>query len=92
MRHTPWLTEDQSREITGIQSEAEARTKAKKLPKWVKCMYCGERPRLDDFLGEVIPHSSALAHQSCMAERGKVFGLNAGLTTDLTKETSNDPA
>jgi hypothetical protein len=70
----PWA------EIDGIQTEEEAKAKANKLPSWVKCMYCGERPKRDDYLGEFIPNSSALAHQSCMAKRGQVFGLNVGRT------------
>lgn len=70
-------------EAYGIQSPEEARAKVEKLPSYVKCMYCGERPRLDDWLGEVIPDSTALAHQSCMKERGKVFGLNAGTLQEI---------
>lgn len=74
-------------EVHLIQSEAEARAKADKLPEWVKCMYCGGRPRLDDYLGEVIPNSSALAHESCMKSRGKIFGLNAGVLPEIGKST-----
>lgn len=60
-------------QLRGIQSDEEARTKAEKLPEWVKCMYCGGRPKWGDLLGEVIPNSSALAHESCFAQRGKIF-------------------
>lgn len=83
------MIDEQSRnELQGIQSEEEARSKAEKLPSWIKCMYCGGRPKWGDLLGEVVPNSSALAHESCMASRGKIFGLNAGV--GLPKETLND--
>lgn len=75
--------------IRGIQSDEEARNKAEKLPSWVKCMYCGGRPKWGDLLGEVIPNSSALAHESCMAARGKIFGLNAGNIPDLKGEQND---
>lgn len=78
------MIDEQSRQIIrGIQSDEEARTKADKLPSWVKCMYCNGRPKWGDLLGEVIPNSSALAHESCMAKRGKVFGLNAGTLQEI---------
>ncbi len=78
------MISEQDRQILrGIQSDEEAKAKADKLPTYVKCMYCGERPRWGDLLGEVIPHSTALAHESCMAERGKIFGLNAGTMDNL---------
>ncbi len=78
------MIDEQTRaEIRRVQSDAEAKTKAEKLPEWVKCMYCGGRPKWGDLLGEVIPNSSALAHESCMASRGKVFGLNAGTLQEI---------
>lgn len=52
--------------------------KLSKLPYWVKCMKCGEKPRENDYLIEVIPHSTALIHQSCAAKQGKLAGLNIG--------------
>ncbi len=70
-------------QIHAIQSPEEERTKAEKLPEWVKCMYCGCRPSYGNLLGEVVPQSSALACESCMKERGKIFGLNAGTIQDL---------
>lgn len=70
-------------QLHAIQSPEEERAKAEKLPSWVKCMYCGGRPKNDDYLGQVIAHSSALAHQSCMASRGKIFGINAGTIREL---------
>lgn len=76
---------DQLREIRMIQSEAEEKAKAEKLPAYVKCMYCGGRPKWMDLLCEVIPNSSALAHESCLRKRGKITGLNSGLSTDLKK-------
>lgn len=68
-----------NQELDAIQSKEEADAKARKLPSWVKCMVCGERPRRDDFLLEVVPNSSALIHQSCAAGQGKVAGLNIGI-------------
>lgn len=73
------IDEQTRQQIRGIQSDEEAKAKADKLPSYVKCMYCGGRPKWGDLLGEVIPNSTALAHESCMAARGKIFGLNAGL-------------
>lgn len=70
-------------EIHSIQSPAEERAKAGKLPAYVKCMYCGCRPSWGNLLGQVIPNSTALACQKCMAERGKIFGLNAGIIDEL---------
>lgn len=70
-------------QIHAIQSPEEERAKAEKLPEWVKCMYCGKRPSWSDLLCEVVPNSSALAHQSCLAARGKITGLNSGLTTEI---------
>jgi len=55
----------------------------KKLPEWVKCVYCGGKPTATDWLGELIRHSNALAHQSCAKARGKVFGLNAGTIQEI---------
>lgn len=77
------LTDFELSEIHALQSKEEEQAKAKKLPAWVKCMYCGERPRWGDLLGEVIKGSSALAHQSCMKARGKLFGLNAGTIQEI---------
>lgn len=77
------INENERMQIRAIQSESEERAKSEKLPEWVKCMYCGGRPRFDDLLGEVIPNSSALAHQSCMEKRGKLFGLNAGTLQEV---------
>ena len=74
------LTDDELRQIHAIQSPEEERSKAEKLPPWVKCMYCGCRPSWGNLLGEVVRHSSALACQNCMKSRGKIFGLNAGET------------
>lgn len=76
-------------EIRGIQSDEEAREKARKLPSWVKCMYCGERPKWGDLLCEVIPNSSALAHESCLAQRGKITGLNSGMIPALKGEKND---
>jgi len=61
-----------------IVSKEEANAKANKLPSWVKCVECGERPRVDDYLLEIIPNASALIHQSCAAEQGKIAGINVG--------------
>lgn len=83
------IDEQRREQIRGIQSDEEARAKAEKLPEWVKCMYCGGRPEWGNLLGEVVPHSSALAHEKCMADRGKIFGLNAGMIPDL-KGGNND--
>lgn len=55
----------------------------KKLPSWVKCVWCGQGPKENDWLGELFRHSSALAHQSCAAKRGKVFGMNAGTIQEI---------
>lgn len=49
-----------------------------KLPYWVKCMACGNKPSEKDWLIEVIPNSSALIHQSCAAKKGELAGLNIG--------------
>jgi hypothetical protein len=46
------------------------------LPKWVKCMFCGGKPTEYDYLVEVVQHSSALAHQSCLLNRGKIAGID----------------
>jgi hypothetical protein len=51
----------------------------KRLPDWVKCTKCGGKPTKDDWLLEIIPHSSALIHQSCAAGQGKFAGLNIGM-------------
>jgi hypothetical protein len=50
------------------------------LPYWVKCVVCGEKPRKNDWLIELVRHSNALMHQSCAAKEGKVAGLNIGTT------------
>jgi hypothetical protein len=73
-------------EIRAIQSDEEAERKAGQLEAWVKCMYCGGRPKWGDLLGEVIPKSSALAHESCMKARGQVFGINAGTLPALGEQ------
>lgn len=70
-------------ELRAIISKEEERAKANKLPSWVKCMECGERPRADDFLIDLIANgpgqqSNALIHQTCAAKQGKVAGLNIG--------------
>jgi hypothetical protein len=90
------IDENSLQQIRGIQSDEEARTKAEKLPEYVKCMYCGGRPKWGDLLGEVIQNSTALAHESCMAARGKIFGLNAGAEMLVEKPstplTQGEPA
>lgn len=58
-------------------------TALSRLPDWVKCVYCGEPPRDNDWLGELIRHSNALAHQSCARQRGKMFGMNAGTIQEI---------
>lgn len=55
----------------------------KRLPAWVKCMFCGKPPTDTDWLGELVPDSNALAHQSCAKARGQVFGLNAGTIQEI---------
>jgi hypothetical protein len=75
---TGMIDEETRAVLRSIQSDEEARAKAEKLPSYVKCMYCGGRPTWGDLLGEVVPNSTALAHESCMAQRGKIFGLNTG--------------
>jgi hypothetical protein len=50
----------------------------KKLPDWVKCVKCGGKPLQHDWLIEIIPHSSALIHQSCALNLGKVAGIDIG--------------
>ena len=77
------IDENALQQIHAIQSIEEERNKADKLPSWVKCMYCGGRPKWGDLLGEVIPNSSALAHESCMKARGKIFGINAGTLQEI---------
>lgn len=66
-----------------IISKEEEQAKAEKLPKWVKCVYCGGRPKYDDLLGELIKNSNALAHQSCARQRGLMFGMNAGTIQEI---------
>lgn len=83
------ISEGEIQILRGIQSDEEARTKADKLPEWVKCMHCGGRPRWGDLLCEVIPETSALAHESCLAARGEIAGLNVGIEHDLTKKEIN---
>lgn len=48
----------------------------RRLPDWVKCMFCGEKPKEHDYLVEVVEHSNALAHQSCLLSRGKISGVD----------------
>ena len=48
----------------------------KKLPEWVKCMHCGKPPSEHDWLIEIVPHSTALAHQSCARDRGFIAGID----------------
>lgn len=72
-----------SLEHRAIISEREEEEKANRLPAWVKCMFCGGRPRYDDLLGEVVRHSNALAHQSCARKRGLMFGMNAGTIQEV---------
>lgn len=55
----------------------------KRLPAFVKCVFCGLPPTDTDWLGELVRHSNALAHQSCAKQRGKVFGLNAGTIQEI---------
>lgn len=55
----------------------------KKLPNWVKCVYCGLPPTETDWLGELFRHSNALAHQSCAKKHGKIFGMNAGTIQEI---------
>ncbi len=78
------MIDEQTRaEIRGIQSDEEAESKARNLPSWIKCMYCGGRPKWGDLLGEVVPNSTALAHESCLKARGQIIGLNVGIKQDL---------
>lgn len=70
-------------EWRAIITKEEEQAKADKLPAWVKCVYCGGRPRYDDLLGELVRHSSALAHQSCARKHGKMFGMNAGTIQEV---------
>ena len=70
-------------ELRAIISKEEEAAKAEKLPEWVKCTFCGGRPRYDDLLGELVRHSSALAHQSCARKRGLMFGMNAGTIQEI---------
>lgn len=65
-------------EIRKLQSEHEEREATKRLPGWVKCASCGERPRWGDLLIEIVPNSSALIHSSCAASQGKIAGINVG--------------
>lgn len=55
----------------------------KRLPDWVKCMYCDGKPTKQDWLGEIIRYSNVLAHQSCAKQHGKVFGMNAGTIQEI---------
>ncbi len=82
------IDENTRMQIRAIQSDEEARTKAEQLPEWIKCMYCGGRPKWGDLLGEVVKNSSALAHESCMAKRGKIFGLNAGVQGEIKHDST----
>lgn len=61
----------------------QATENLKKLPEWVKCVYCGKPPTMTDWCGELIKGSNALAHQSCAREHGKMFGMNAGTMQEL---------
>jgi hypothetical protein len=54
-----------------------------RLPHWVKCTKCGGKPTETDYLIELIPHSTALIHQSCSFKMDKIagfdgFGLSKG--------------
>lgn len=51
----------------------------KRLPDWVKCVKCGQKPKETDWLIEIVPHSNALIHQSCATGEGKLAGLNIGV-------------
>lgn len=53
------------------------------LPAWVKCMDCGLPPTKEDWLIEIVPHSSALRHQSCAAKRGQMAGMNVGTIQEI---------
>ena len=77
------ITDAELSNIHAIQSREEERTKAERLPEWVKCAYCGGRPRWGDLLGQLIRHSTALAHQSCAKEHGYMFGINAGTLQEI---------
>lgn len=79
------IDEETRNQIRAIQSDEEARTKAEKLPSWVKCMYCGARPSWGNLLATVIPNSSALACEACLQRRGEVPGLNVGTITEFKK-------
>ena len=48
----------------------------KKLPDWVKCIHCGGKPKEHDWLIEIVPNSTALAHQSCARDRGFIAGID----------------
>lgn len=61
----------------------EATENLKKLPEWVKCVYCGKPPTDTDWLGELYRYSNCLAHQSCARQRGKIFGMNAGTIQEI---------
>lgn len=84
-----FVSENELQQIRSIQSPAEERAKVEKLPDWVKCAYCGEGPKWGDLLGELVRHSTALAHQSCAAKHGKVFGLNAGTLHELGRQEND---
>lgn len=88
--HSEMVDESTLSQIHAIQSPEEERTKAEKLPEWVKCMYCGGRPKWGDLLGQVVRHSTALAHQSCAKEHGLMFGLNAGTIHEIDNKIKGD--
>lgn len=77
------ISESELQQIRAIQPIEEERTRAAKLPSWVKCAFCGEGPKWGDLLGELVRHSSALAHQSCAKKRGLMFGMNAGTIQEI---------
>lgn len=59
-----------------MEVKEEDRKDLKKLPAWVKCMHCGGKPLEHDWLIEVVPHSTALAHQSCARKNGFIAGID----------------
>ncbi len=77
------ISELELAQIHAIQSPEEERAKAERLPEYVRCAYCGGRPQWGDLLGQLIRHSTALAHQSCAKEHGYMFGVNAGTITEV---------
>lgn len=77
------LSDSLKTQIQYFQTPEEVRAKAEKLPEWVKCMKCGGRPKLDDWLVDLMSDqqgmsSNVLIHESCAAADGKFIGLNIG--------------